>query len=185
MALTIACARIVEQSSDSVELQPSGLYAAACRRIPGSILLAIVAAVASIPLLLLLPLGAYVYGRWLVSWVALLVEGTGPVASLGRSWDLTRRSWWHTIAIGFAATLIIGVLSGLISSIFQGIGAILSSVAGAPVIGAILTSLGGAISGPLMEPFSAALLVVLYYELRARREGFDLEQRARQMTSPA
>ena len=37
----------------------------------------------------------------------------------------------------------------------------------------------------LFTPFSIAIYTVLYYELRARNEGFDLTQRAHQLLSPS
>ena len=40
-----------------------------------------------------------------------------------------------------------------------------------------------AVAGILVTPFSVAYLVVLYYELRARTEGYDLQQRAAQVAS--
>lgn len=179
MAVTIGCARLIDSAGGPADLRSGGLYRAAFGRLPTFMVFAIVVAISTIPLLILFPLGVYVYGRWLVSWVALLVERTGPVASLGRSWTLTAGSWWHTMVIGLAAVLIIFVLNAVVTGIFQAMGGILGFISGSATIGAVLAGLGGAISGPLTEPFSAAILVVLYYELRARREGFDLEQRAR------
>jgi len=183
MAVTIGCARLIEAADGPPDLSLGGLYRAAVGRLPTLIVFSIVVLFASIPLIILFPLGVYVYVRWLVSWVALLVERTGPLASLGRSWTLTGGFWWHTMVIGLAATLIIWVLNAVVGGIFQGIGGILAFVFGGVLIGAVVTGLGGAIAFPLTEPFSAAILVVLYYELRARKEGFDLEQRARYLAS--
>ena len=44
----------------------------------------------------------------------------------------------------------------------------------------ILAQIGSVLVAILIEPFSVAMFVVLYYELMARTEGFDLLQRAQQ-----
>jgi len=46
------------------------------------------------------------------------------------------------------------------------------------VAGTIISSVAGLLLALLVTPIELAIYVVLYYELRARREGFDLALRA-------
>ena len=48
----------------------------------------------------------------------------------------------------------------------------------AMVLAAVVGTFISALVSIITTPFSAAVAVVLYYELRARAEGFDLAQRA-------
>jgi hypothetical protein len=49
------------------------------------------------------------------------------------------------------------------------------------VISAILTFIGGAIGGSLITPFSLIVQVLLYFDLRIRKEAFDLSLMAQQL----
>jgi hypothetical protein len=64
-------------------------------------------------------------------------------------------------------------------------GALTPTVAGAPVQGSLLVvSVGGAILQIVLYPFLYCILVTAYYDLRVRKEGFDLELLA-QALAPA
>jgi len=92
-----------------------------------------------------------------------VVEGLGPVASLGRSADLTKGSRWRVFAMMFAIWLV-----GLIGT---GIVEALADVAGptvAPVLKVVWQALVGA--------YSATLAVVTYHDLRVAKEGVDTDQ---------
>ncbi|MBI4492985.1 MAG: hypothetical protein HY690_09350 [Chloroflexi bacterium] len=182
LALALACARLIEPTGEPTELEPLSLYHAASRRLGFLLLWTLLAIILAIPLLILLPLGIFLGVRWSVSWIALALEGIGPIASLRRSWSLTRAAWWHTFVVILAAGAIGSILGIVAAAVFGIVGGILSFVAGSPAILELFSTLGSAVVGVLLTPFEMAIFVVLYYELRARSEGFDLEQRARQVT---
>jgi hypothetical protein len=92
---------------------------------------------------------------------------------------LTRRAWWHTLGVFVVSGLIIGIASAVVSGIFGAIGTVLT-LTGSAAVGGVFSIFGSSLATIFVTPFSVAISVVLYYELRARQEGFDLESRARQ-----
>ncbi len=181
VALVLACARLIGPNGDGAGLAPGPLYGAAVRRIPAVIALAIIVTLTAIPLVIVFPLGIYVYIRWSVSWIALIVEGIGPIAALRRSRDLTRRSWWHAFVVLLAGSIVFGIISFVLGGSIGFVASFVSAASGNVVAAAFLNNLSSAVSSILVAPFSTAYLVVLYYELRARTEGYDLQQRAAQV----
>lgn len=90
---------------------------------------------------------------------AAAAEGIGPLRALGRSWRLTRGSFWRTLGIW----LTIAVLTGIPSYI----GGQFSSLS-APFAYLVLLPLIQVFTAPLM----ALAWVTLLYDLRLRREGY-------------
>jgi hypothetical protein len=122
-------------------------------------------------LLLIFP-GIWLYVAWALAMPALLVEGVRGRKALGRSFTLVRRRWWPTfgvIAVGF-------ILAGIVSTLAQGI-FFLGIFVGPDndVIVLVLSALAGIVGLAVGTPFQAALLTVVYFDLRVRKEGFDLE----------
>ena len=76
------------------------------------------------------------------------------------------------IAFGITQLLlpVFSAVSGVISGIL--------TVSGNTVAANLVTAITSFVVGLLVTPISIAIYVVLYYELRARREGFDLQLRA-------
>ena len=106
---------------------------------------------------------------FLIWWVfvpVIVVEHAGPLASFGRSRELTRGHRWGILAI--LLLVIVGqIVVGLIVSI-------LASVAGA-VIGQIINSL----VTMFFTALSGVLTAVGYYYLRAEKEGFGVDDLAK------
>ena len=123
--------------------------------------------------------GIWLYGAWAVRVPALVVEGAGPFRSLGRSRRLVKGRWWPVAGVLLVATLMVGLLG----SVIAGALAALAIANGNPsVLFAVTISvLSAIVSGVLLQPFSAAVVTVLYYDLRIRKEGYDLELLADQL----
>jgi hypothetical protein len=184
IALALACARLVEPAGEGDPLSPIDAYGEALPRILPTIGLGIIVALASIPLVIVLPLGIWVWGRWSVSENVLIIEKLGPVDSLRRSWALTRKAWWHTVIVLFLAGLAVAIVQAVVGGVLGGGLQVVAYALQAPVIAAVLNAVVNAAVAIIVTPFSVAVSVVLYYELRARAEGFDLQQRLLQ-TAPA
>jgi Membrane domain of glycerophosphoryl diester phosphodiesterase len=104
---------------------------------------------------------------------ALVCEKTGPLKAISRSWQLTKGNWWRVFG-----TLVIVVVLMIVISLALGLvlGALLlSSESMGEVAFAILSTLVGLLIGAVTYPLWAAVLTVLYYDLRVRTEGFDLQ----------
>lgn len=126
-----------------------------------------------------------VVGAWLVVFVASGYGLTTPVVVLenlgssfdafGRSWELTRDFKLKVLGLGVVAILLTNTVPSLV---FRGIGsAVLPSV---PALGVTLTALGYVL--PLiLAPVLAAVITLMYYDLRVRREAFDLQVLGQQL----
>ncbi len=120
---------------------------------------------------------------WLISWSiavpVLLTEDARGTKALRRSFRLVSGRWWAT----FGALFLAGLLSAIVSG---GIGALLNTVAlggsgHSDLVDIVLRVVSGTISNLLTVPFVAALTVVIYLDLRVRKEGFDVQLLAAQI----
>lgn len=180
-AVMLGCSHLIVVSPGWTNTIGVGrLYQAAMGALPSLFLWTIVVGLLAIPLMILLPLGVFLAVRWSMSWVAILVERTGPIEALRRSWALTRGAWWHTFLVSLAMSIIIAVLTYSILGVLGGAAALSGFAAGNSLLTGVIISVGGMLINLVITPFSAGITMVLYYELRARTEGFDLEQRALQ-----
>jgi hypothetical protein len=123
-----------------------------------------------------------IYVRWYVTIPAVMLEGVGPIRGMGRSWQLVRGSWWRTWWIGFLASLIAGIAGSIIKVPFSlAVGAGTFSVSSQPhvsLLAVTVTSIGGIIASTLTTPLIAGVTVLIYADLRMRREGMDITLQA-------
>ena len=125
-------------------------------------------------LLLVIP-GIYLACRLLVCVPVAMLEERGPRDSLSRSFDLTRdfagRSFmilllW--VVVSFAASLLFGVPFSTLMLISK------NDVA-AVRLWAELTQVGTTVANVLTTPILLIATSVFYYDLRVRKEAFDLQ----------
>jgi hypothetical protein len=123
--------------------------------------------------------GVYLLVAFTVAVPVLLTEGVKGRRALGRSRDLVRGRWWHTLAIVFLGALLVGIVGGAI----QGLATVfVSTDAGSdPAIAVIVGTISGTLSAVITTPFQAAYTTVLYFDLRVRKEAFDLQLLAQQI----
>ena len=95
---------------------------------------------------------------------AVMLEGAGVLAALRRSRELARGSARRILGV-LALMFAIGIVLTLI------VGEIFAALFGNRTLA---NALGGFILIPLY-PVAAAILTLLYYDLRIRREGYDIE----------
>jgi hypothetical protein len=109
---------------------------------------------------------------------AIVLEQRGVFDSLGRSWALVSGSFWRVLGYGLVIYIIVFFIELVVGGAIAGVlaaGGGLSFIR--PAVSAIVSI--------LVEPFRLTAFVLLYYDLRIRKEGFDLEQMARTMGSDA
>ena len=114
----------------------------------------------------------YMGARWLISGVALMVEGTGPIESLSRSWDLSRSFVLRTVGYLLLLSVISGVFVGPLS-VFLGFG-LPTLLPGLDQ--KLLDGLNGSIgilASIFIVPFSTTAYVLYYFDLRVRKEKYD------------
>lgn len=133
--------------------------------------------------LLLLPL-AYLTTRWLVAPVVIMTELKGPVDALKRSWRLTEGSFWRLFGLLVLLFILNSIVLALPLSLIQ-------FVAFAVTPSQMFGLLNGALSGLsnllsiLWYPLLALTLTLVYYDLRVRKENYDLELRIQALEASA
>jgi hypothetical protein len=112
---------------------------------------------------------------------AVVLERQGPARALGRSWRLVRRSFWRVFWILLLASLIVLIAGSVLRIPFSLVTALVGGSAGffgvagsGSVAGVIIGAVGGIVAGAVTRPISAGVTVLLYLDLRMRKEGLDL-----------
>lgn len=155
-----------------------GTYRYALGRLPSILLITILSTLAALLgfVLLIVP-GIIVLVRLAFAPVALVVEGHRGSGALRRSWRLTKGFFWRTLGTLLLSGLIVGIVSGILS--IPGEMAVQALGPDAWPISAIVTALATV----LLTPFGTVVIVLLYFDLRIRKEGFDLEVMARELAA--
>jgi hypothetical protein len=133
------------------------------------------AGVVSGVLVLLVSIG----GLWLIFWVAcgyavttqtvVLEALPGAFESFGRSWGLTRGARRKIFNIAVVAGLIVYVP-------IVAVGGVGAAMAVESPITQQVFQVAAAVLPMVLTPILACVFTLMYYDLRVRREGFDLEQ---------
>jgi hypothetical protein len=112
-------------------------------------------------ILLVIP-GIYIGVRLCVSIEALVVEGRRGTEAMGRSWGLVGGHWWHAFFTLLVAALLTGVVNAVITAPFSATGWFVQGVA-------------AAVATVVTLPYGVLVGVLLYLDLRARKERLSME----------
>jgi len=106
--------------------------------------------------------GIYIGVRLCVSIEALVVEGRRGTQAMGRSWELVGGHWWHAFGTLVVAALLTGLVNALITAPFGGTNWFVQAVV-------------AAVATVITLPYGTLVGVLLYLDLRARKENLTLE----------
>lgn len=123
--------------------------------------------------LLLLVLVAFLSTRWGLLIPVAVLERAGPIEALRRSWRLTSGLVWRTFGVFLLSAILAWVLSTVPLYLVQVVLLPLYSVS-ALLVAAIQTVIAS-IGQILVYPVTIGILTLLYYDLRIRKEGYDVE----------
>lgn len=124
-------------------------------------------------LLLALPVTIYLSTRWSLAIACILLEQLGVSAGLSRSWALTEGVFGKVFGTSILANLLVIFVATLPQQVVKyGLEALAPNSIFVPLVEIMLTQLGII----LTTPVSIGVTVVLYYDLRVQKEGFDLEK---------
>ena len=181
---TGACFRAVSEAylGRTPEVRSSLSFAA--RKLPSLILASIVVSIMVVVgfLAFIVP-GIYLAVAFAVVIPVLLFEGVPTGSALRRSRDLVQGLWWPTFGTVLVGVILIPFIVGIIVTVVFGI--ILAAGAESAGANIVLDTIGGLISSLITTPLQAAVLTVLYFDLRVRKEGFDLQLLAQGIGPPA
>lgn len=135
-------------------------------------------------ILLVLPF-IWLVVAWSVALPVLLFEGSGGLGALTRSFDLVRGRWWATFGTVLVAFILLAVIQTVVTFLVGlAITALYSSDSNSVSGLFALSALGRTIGQALSTPFVAAVVTVIYYDLRVRKEGLDLELLTQRLRQP-
>jgi hypothetical protein len=120
----------------------------------------------------------YFLVRWSLVVATMMAEDVGPIRGLGRSWSLVSGSWWRT----FGILLIVGILQSIISYALLILFTLFADIFSTGDFRSALVSVGSTLLSALVSPITTIAVVLLYFDLRVRKEGLDLDQLAQQTT---
>jgi hypothetical protein len=158
-AITRAVAAEVAGEDPSVEQS----YRFGFHRLGSVLLVSVLVGLAIIGgLILLIIPGIWIAVRLCVSIEALVVEGRRGTQAMGRSWGLVGGHWWHAFFTLLVAALLTGVVNAVITAPFGATGWFVQGVA-------------AAVATVVTLPYGVLVGVLLYLDLRARKERLTME----------
>jgi hypothetical protein len=159
-AITRAVAAEVAGEDPSVEQS----YRFGFHRFWSVLLVSVLVGLATIGgLILFIIPGIYIGVRLAVSIEALVVEGRRGTEAMGRSWELVGGHWWHAFGTLVVAGLLTGVVNALITAPFGNTSWFVQAIA-------------AAVATVVTLPYGVLVGVLLYLDLRARKENLNLER---------
>jgi hypothetical protein len=133
-------------------------------------LLAVLAIIALVPTLIV------VYVRTVVAVPAIVLERASGWGGLQRSWRLISGRFWPTFGRMLLLGLITSIISSVIAAVFE-----LPGLALFPNNTFVFDQVASAIAAVFVGPITYIGVTLLYYDIRIRKEGFDIEMLARSL----
>ena len=127
-----------------------------------------------VPGLIMLTLMVY----WSVAVQAAIIEGCKPIEAFRRSFRLVQGNWWRTFAVWILIGLVIfglGILLGLMTV------PIASTAETEGILWRLANAIISLLGGAIVAPISAIAGALIYFDLRARKEDYDLDALAEQL----
>lgn len=115
----------------------------------------------------------YLNIHWLFAIQAIVLENQNSTGGMRRSWRLVRGSFWRVLGIAFIISIIVLFFTLGPTYLFAVVSLAFPSVVLSTVVNTIVTTT----LQILISPIQLAALTLLYYDLRIRKEGFDIQQR--------
>lgn len=176
--LTAAVARAAANVYLGEEVGVGRTYRFALRKVHSILWISVLTLLATMVgfILLIIP-GIIVYVRFAFGSTVLVVEGTKGTKALGRSWRLAKGHFWRL----FGTLIVAGIMAGIIAAVLAIPGNLIADAVGPQ--GWPIRALGDSLASVLTTPFTTLITVLLYFDLRIRKEGFDIEVMAQELAS--
>jgi hypothetical protein len=132
--------------------------------------------------LVMIAIEIFVWVRLSLAAPVVVLEKLGPFAALRRSWSLVSQSFWRLFGILLLAIIIVGVAGLILQLPFDFVRAAVGGGFGnlgsnTSIVGIIIGGIGGIVVGAITRPVLAGVTVLLYVDMRMRKEGIDLALR--------
>jgi hypothetical protein len=128
-------------------------------------------------LFVLLGLAAIFFAvRILFTSQAVMVEDRGAIDAIRRSWRLTQGFFWRTLGFLIVIYLIVFFITAIPAALLTLPATML--LQDQPELLLLINTVVNAVLQVVVLPFSMIAYTLIYFDLRVRKEGFDLEQQA-------
>ena len=131
----------------------------------------------------LLPLWIWIWVGWVAVMPIMFIENLGLGPAMSRSRRLVEGRWWRTFLIVFLIFIIIEAVRVALGA-FIAIGQGLLQIVVSPLIVVWISGATSVIVDSLVNPVFQIAVVLIYFDLRVRREALDLFQLAQGLPSP-
>jgi hypothetical protein len=111
----------------------------------------------------------YVIASLMVVPAAVTVESAGPIRAIRRSWALANGSRWRILGLLLLMFVLLLILEILLATVLLGF---ISANTTVQIVGQQVV---GVIVSVLWAPIQWGAFTILYYDLRVRKEAFDLQ----------
>jgi hypothetical protein len=114
----------------------------------------------------------WLFVAWSVATPVLLIENVRGTAALRRSFRLVRRRWWPTAGVLAVAGIAVGIAGFVLEGLLVAIPALIAP--DSVLVAVIASTIGSMLAVALVYPLQGTVITILYFDLRVRKEGFDL-----------
>lgn len=120
--------------------------------------------------------GIFLFVRLMFSQPIVVIEGARGTSALKRSWELAKGQFWKILG----TVILAGIIASIVSAIIQlPLSAVATNMGSSGwVVAAVSSSIGSVVSAP----FQITVTVLLYFDMRIRKEAFDLAVMADEIT---
>lgn len=131
----------------------------------------------------LFPLWTWILVGWSVVMPIMFIENAGLIPALGRSWRLVEGRWWRTFLMIFLIVILFYV-ARLALDAFVVLGQVVLQIVLSSVTAGWIFAAATAVVDSIVAPLIQIAIVLIYFDLRVRREGLDLFQLAQRVAAP-
>lgn len=116
----------------------------------------------------------------------VVLEMKGVRHALSRTWKLMPGSILKYLSLIIISYFVLGIVSSIVSGPTQMLMSMSLGKGVAPsMVVVVLNTLINAVVGTILAPVVSIVTILLYYDIRIRKEGFDLEMLAQELNSGA
>jgi hypothetical protein len=128
-------------------------------------------------------LWVWIWVMWIATTPAMFVENIGLGAAVGRSRYLVEGRWWRTFLILFLMGIVTYFTRVGLEAFLNVVSSLLEIVINRFLV-AIIAQGAAILVGALVTPVSQIVIVLIYFDLRVRREALDLFSMAYRLVTP-
>jgi hypothetical protein len=123
------------------------------------------------------------YVGWFVVVPAMFIENIGLGAAFSRSWRLVEGRWWRTFLI-LLLLLVLYFFVQIGLGAFVQLAQLLLDLFVSPFIATAVSTASAQLVSALVNPIMQIAVVLVYFDLRVRKEALDLFQMAHRLAAP-